>query len=454
MRTNNKKRWMAFIMAGILAVGGLTACGKSNIDSDDKKEGSKEEKQIVSVWSATFDTDEEIKIFQEAFGKTELSKSIEVKFTEVPSGTNQEKADKLLVSLIGGEDIDIFDANLAEYFNYAIKGVLEPLDEYIKKDNYDLMTLGEDNVSLSKINDKLYGLPYIQSSWIMYYNKNLFDEAGIDYPTNDMTWDEFRETAKKLTKGEGTNKQWGFTMADWACTWAGIATQAGAKFVNDDGTTNLEDDRFKDALKFKYDLTMVDKSGPSFAENKLTKAHYAKLFSAGNIAMMPAGDWVHQNIKDNLSGEYPFEYDVAYIPHPEGVDSGTTYGAPRYIGINAKQADEDKAAAWEVMKFLTSEEVANMFVESCGTLPAASFPSTIELYKKSLPEFVKNGAIVFDKHKQVEEKPYHVAAGPIDSVMGQESELYLTGSKSLEDTIKDMNKRAQEEVDKVMKELK
>ena len=79
--------------------------------------------------------------------------------------------------------------------------------------------------------------------------------------------------------------------------------------------------------------------------------------------MMIAGDWVHGTIRQNLNGEFTFNYDVAAIPHPEGVEAGTTFGAPRYSGINSKRSDTSEAAAWEVLKFMASPEIAKILVQ-------------------------------------------------------------------------------------------
>ncbi len=471
-----KKRLLPLLLVSSMLAVPLVGCGGSGQENSESgesaaaqevvedsvaSEASQEEtategngeKTVVNVWSATFDTENELAAFQEAWSQTEASKTIDVVFEEVPAGTNDEKADALLTNLIGDGDIDIFDANLSEYFNFASKGMFENLEPYAEADGYDFNQMGEDNVELSRINGNLYAFPYVQSVWQLYYNKDLFDEAGIPYPTDDMTWDEFRETALALTKGDGADKQWGFTMPDWVCTWAGIATQHGISFVKEDGTSNLDDPAFREALQFKYDLTMVDKSGPSLAENKVTQAQYAKQFSAGNIAMMIAGDWVHESIRQNLDGNFTFEYDVAAMPHPEGVEAGTTYGAPRYTGINAKRSEEQKAAAWEVLKFLASPEVAMILVEEAGTLPAVTNDEIEAAYVEKLPEFVENGGVIFNDHTHVEEKAYHVASGQIDQVMQEEAEMFLTDSQDLDTTMENMIRRSNEEIQIVLDSL-
>ena len=443
-----KRRLMALALTVAMVSMSLAGCsGKTAATEGAKTEVAETiPKTVVNIWSATFDTAPEIAAFQEAFKGSEASKTIEVTFEEVPAGTNQEKADALLTNLIGEGNIDIFDANLGEYFNFASKGMFEDLEPYAQADGYNLNMVGEDNVVLSRINGDLYALPYVQSVWQLYYNKDLFDAAGLSYPTDDMTWGEFRDLAKQLTKGDGADKQWGFNMPDWVCTWAGIATGQGINFIKEDGASNLDNPAFKEALQFKYDLTMVDKSGPSLAENKVTKANYSKQFSAGNVAMMIAGDWVHESIRANLEGNYTFQYDVAAIPDPEGAAAGTTFGAPRYTGINAKRSEEQKKAAWEVLKFMASPEAGKVLVNNCGTLPAVVTDDIKDIYIARLPEFVTNGAVIFNDHKHVEEKPYHMASSQIDKVMDEEAQLFLTDSQDIDKSIGNMIKRSNDEI--------
>lgn len=422
----------------------------SQPDSTGKTQSTSDtDKTEVVVWNFTFKTDEQKAEIIKGFDA--LGKNIKLTFKPLPQGTTEEIDQKLVTNLIGGEKIDIFDGYVSQYYNFTSKGLLEPLDGYIAKDNFDANALGESNIQMSKIDNKLYGLPYIKSKFMLYYNKDLFDKAGVAYPTDDWTWNDFREAAKKLTSGEGSNKIWGFTMPDWPQTWGGMATQTGLKYVNPDNTLNLDKPAFKDALQFKYDLSMVDKSGPSLAENKTTKTHYAKQFSAGNIGMLISGDWSIGQIASNQNNDFKFKYDITNIPHPEGVAKGTTFGAPRYLLMNSKSDQKTKDAAWEVMKYLSSEDVALILAKYAINLPALNTPKVEETFLKNLPDFVGNGKMVLENVPYVEELPMHVASNAINKAMGEEAELALTGTKSIDQAIADMQKRATDEVNKLVK---
>jgi len=108
--------------------------------------------------------------------------------------------------LAGGEDLDVFYAkDPTMYAGLVLRRQIMPIDDLVERDGLDLSAYGGvlDNII---VDGKLYGLPYRSDFWILFYNKDMFDEAGIPYPTNDWTWNDFRETALKLTSGEGPTK--------------------------------------------------------------------------------------------------------------------------------------------------------------------------------------------------------------------------------------------------------
>lgn len=449
------RKWkkMGVLLTAIMTVSSLTACQQATPEkttgtaavSDKKDATGTSEKTDVNVWSFTFKDPAQQQIIVDGFNS--LGKDINIIFKELPQGTNVEIGDKLVTNLIGGEKIDIYDGNVSEYYNFATKGMYEPLNKYYEKDGFDVNQMGESTVEMSKIDGQLYSLPYIKSKFVLYYNKNLFDAAGVSYPTDDWTWTDFRSAAKQLTSGEGADKIWGCTMPDWVCTWAAYATQNGAKFMKDDKIPNLDDPKFKEGLQLKYDLTMVDKSCPSLAENKTTKTHYAKQFSSGNVAMLISGDWTIGQIATNLENNYTFEYDITNLPHPEGIAQGTTFGSSRYVGINSKSDEKTKEAAWEVLKYLASPDVAKMMADTNVALPAVTNEEIIKSYTSNIPEFVTNATMIMEDAPYVEEKAMHPASNIIEKVMQEEAELVLTDAKSIDSAMADMQKRVTEEIE-------
>ena len=75
-----------------------------------------------------------------------------------------------------------------------------PLDDMVKESGIDMAPYQGSDEGI-RIGDQLYGLPFRNDYYVLYYNKTLFDKAGVEYPKHDMTWDEYRELAKKMTSG-------------------------------------------------------------------------------------------------------------------------------------------------------------------------------------------------------------------------------------------------------------
>lgn len=448
-----KKNIKMLAMVTMLAVG-LTGCASSKPETPEtptpedppKVEDKVEEDEVkdpakVVVWSGSIKDKDSQKLIVEDFSAKH--ENIELEFKEIPEGGDITA--KLMTEIAGGSKIDIFDANQAEYFGMIELGLYEPLNSYIDESGFDSSVLGQGNIDISLQDGELYALPYVQSKFVLYYNKDLFDAAGMEYPTNDWTWEEFREASLKLTSGEGADKIWGSTMPWYTATWTGIASQTGVKMIEND-KPNFDNPAFKDALQFKYDLTMVDKSSPSLAENKTTKAHFTNEFSSGKTAMLVGPDWAMGSIGTNLDHNYTFEYDLAYIPHPEGVEPGTTYGAPRYVGLNAQASAEEKEASWIVLRYLAeSEEVAQALSRN-GATPALLTDAVAEYHLENIPPFVENAKIIFEDNPRVEEKASHTQSNIIEQIAKEEGELALSGAKTPQESVDAIQKRLLKEI--------
>lgn len=257
---------------------------------------------------------------------------------------NKEYPDKLKVSLAGGEDIDAFVVASAQ----ELVGIIDVkqamvLDELILKNKFDLVPYGA-AIEQVKINGKLYGLPSTRVAFVLYYNKTLFQTLGVPIPKQDMTWSEYVELSKKLSRGEGADKIWGSFMHAWEHLWFMPALQKGKTVLDDDLT------EFKKAMEFRYQMQMVDKSEMSWAENVSTKAHHRDIFAKGTTGMIITGPWmvgILENFKKD--GKINFEYDIAPPPHPDGVPAGTTYGGVGTIVINPKTKNVDEA--WKFVSY-------------------------------------------------------------------------------------------------------
>jgi multiple sugar transport system substrate-binding protein len=137
----------------------------------------------------------------------------------VDAGTGNEYEVKVNTLLSGGDTSDVIMLKENDQVvKWQSQGFAAPLTDYIA--DYDMSGFVgiEKNYAIDGVQ---YGIPFRSDFWVLFYNKDLFEAAGVDLPTNDMTWDQYAELAKKMTDKEkdiyGTHYHtWLSTVANWA----------------------------------------------------------------------------------------------------------------------------------------------------------------------------------------------------------------------------------------------
>src|SRR4051812_44848538 len=182
----------------------MVGCSSKDTASTETKNGKITLK--VTVWN--YDTTPEFKALFEAYQKE--NPNVKIEPVDIEAAQYDQK---LTTMLAGNDDSDVLTMkNLIGYSNYAYRGQLKDMTAYAKSlDGEKYQGMLE---NMKDDNGKIYALPYRNDFWVLYYNKKLFDQAGVKYPEN-LTWDEYRETAKKLTSGSGDTKVYGAYNHVW-----------------------------------------------------------------------------------------------------------------------------------------------------------------------------------------------------------------------------------------------
>ncbi len=175
-------------------------------------------------------------------------------------------------------------------------------------------------LAVNEFDGEVYGLPWIAQPVVVFYNRALFDEAGLDYPDPDWTWDEFVETAKALTQdtdGDGDIDQWGFTANTWPPAYIWV-WQAGGEMINADFTeAPIDSPEFLEGFQFHLDMAY----NPEYSVDRDTIAEqgFNEMFKAGVVAMFMGG------AADDLDRVEGLDVGVVRVPgHPE-TGSHTTF---------------------------------------------------------------------------------------------------------------------------------
>lgn len=353
---------------------------------------------------------------------------------EVVDLGSQDYTQMISTQLTGGsKDIDVVTIkDVPGYANLVRAGNITDLSGFIKDQKIETAPYGGLIEELT-IDGKIYALPFRSDFWVVYYNKDIFDKAGVPYPTNDMSWAQFDEIAGKLKGGMGANRTYGALLHTWRSTVQLPGIQ--------DGKHTLVDGNYE-FLKPWYERALaLQKSGaiPSYASLKTSNTHYSALFFNGTIGMLPMGTWfVGTQIAKVKSGESKSaNWGIVKFPHPDGVAAGAT--AAQIAGLSVNANSGHKEAALDFIHFVTGPEGAAI-IASTGTFPALRTDDVAQKIA-ALPGFPQdqNSKDALQAGKAYLEMAVNPNAAKIEVVLNRVHDALMTDNISIDDGIKDMN---------------
>jgi multiple sugar transport system substrate-binding protein len=254
---------------------------------------------------------------------------------------------KLKTLLAAKTPPDMFAIDAPLYLDYQSKGVLLNLQPYLDKNPGMLDGLYPQTLQAYKTPQGYFGLPRDFQTIVLFYNKTMFDQAGLPYPSADWTWDDLRTAAKKLTLtgSDGKTTQYGFSFDPWDMEpgWSEALWSYGGEILNADHTkTLLGDPKARQAWQMLYDMTFTDKSVP---DSNTSGQYGGDTFLAGVSAMTALGHWVVPGYADAK-----LNFDAA--PMPKGP-------AGRFTSVNSAgfviaKGSKHPAQTFEFLKFVLS----------------------------------------------------------------------------------------------------
>lgn len=445
------KKVTAAALAALTVAGSLAGCGNSGGDTkpaagDNQESGAGEvqstqqadagsatggesTKLTVSVWDNAVSP--QFQAIADAFVAQNPGVEVELIDTQADEYNN-----KLTVMLAGGDsDPDVIMVKDAEtQVTMKEKGQILSLDSFIAGDGLDL-SIYDGAAEQLQLDGEQYTLPFRRDWYVLFYNKDLFDAAGVAYPSDDMTWDEFEALAEQMTSGEGSEKVYGSHNHTWMAFVSNWAVQDGAN------TLMSEDYGFL-APWYEQALRMQDNGiVQSYANLKTGNIHYSSVFEQQQCAMLPMGSWfIATLIQDKADGKIDFNWGVTKIPHPEGVEAGSTVGSVTPIAINAKTDVPD--LAWEFVKFATSEAGAEILADN-SVFPAVSSDTVIDKLA-SIEGFPEDGKTALEVKSLVLDRPLDAKMAAVRKVIEEEHDMIMIGEEDIETGIANMNERAAE----------
>jgi len=287
--------------------------------------------------------------------------NIEVELLYIPSDYTQ----KVQTMIAGGEAPCIMQ--LAEdVHGYSGKGMIIALDEYIEQYGIDVEarygTTGGLVGAYSR-DGHLYAMPDRGGALILYYNKDMFDAAGVSYPTKEWTWDDFLSAAQALTIRDGDDVEvYGFAAGGWWPWWMTFIYMNGGAILDEGGNPVTNSPEAVEAMKFYNDLVFEYKVAPSPEDYaNMGQGSPDPLFAQGKTAMNTTGFWG----VGGLASIQDLNWDIA--PMFMNTEPATVlFGSGLAISRECKHPEE----AFKAIEFLTSAEGQMPIAEMKQDAPA------------------------------------------------------------------------------------
>lgn len=344
----------------------------------------------------------------------------------------------VLATELSGEGSDFDVVTIKDVPGYATlvqKNAIIPLDEYISADGVDLTQYAGATDQVT-VDGSLYELPFRNDFWVLFYNKDLFDAAGVDYPTNDMTWEEYDALARELTDTTFGSQVYGAHYHTWRSTIGLMGVLDGQHSILDGEYSFMKD---------YYDMVLAQEADGvcrSYSDLTTEGLHYSAAFSSGDTAMMNMGSWFIATMITNLeSGEYDSSlcgnWGIVKYPHAEGVEAGSTLGT--ITGLAVTSATDVPDAAWDFVKWVSGTEGAEVMAAT-GNFPAIMTDEVMDTIT-GLEGFPtdENSKAALEVSNLYLEVPYAENVSEINSILDTYHAMIMNGECTVDEGIENMN---------------
>lgn len=425
------KKVLSLVLAAIMIAAVFSACGQGNANDGTSAApgtettgagsgGSSQNPVELTIWTGSWNESVLTPLIQKFEGE---NPGIKVK-AEYLAWDGME--DKLTIALQQDNGPDIVDMAIAWTSSFVGMNKLAKLDEYIQKNNMDMSDFYEGALKTATYNNSYYALPYRTETIGLFYNKKLFQEAGLDPEKAPSTWQELAEYAKALTKGDVA----GFGMCGKEA--GNVTTQIysiimanGGKILSDDlSKAAFDSPEAVEAFKFWTDLYTKDKAVPSSVlENDNTTNR--NLFAQEKVAMYMSGNY---DIDPILEANPNISMGFAIVPKMK--TNATQLGG---WNIGMTTTCKDKEAGFKLCQFLSSTENSPIFSNTFSARKSAtSDPKYSDPNLKAFMEANNYGQPI----------PGSPKMSQITNILYNAAQAVLIGDKTAEQAIKDAAEEA------------
>ncbi len=275
--------------------------------------------------------------------------------------------DAIITKLAAGQKADVVFMSRPYVFSWMARGIAQPIDNFIKRDNYSLQDFLGWTLDEMRYNGHISGLPYTTDVRALYYNKQLFSEVGIDPNSPPKTWSEAEQYNRQLTRLSadgvlervGLVPQWG----EGSHLWLWINSNSAEVVSSDSKKILFNNPRSLEVLQWLADTT-VRYGGEAKLTNLTTKGH---VLLRSYAAMYVEGSWFYTTVQNanldiNNFGTSSIPLNDSNLP---GTSLSAGYGLVLFPGNNPE-------GAWDLIKYANKPDIACRFLLSRGEYPVRS----------------------------------------------------------------------------------
>lgn len=418
------KKLTALCLAGAMVLS-TAACGGGSGDSGssggDGDSGSSEGGELsISIW----DTNQEPGINEILADFTEET-GIKTKLTVVKW---DEYWTMLEAGAQGGSLPDVFWMHSNESERYMSNDMLLDLtDKIAESDVIDPANYPEDIWGLYTHEDKYYAVPKDVDTIALWYNKTMFDEAEMEYPTADWTWDDMFEAAKKLTKDDGSQYGLALRNDNNQAGYYNMIYDNGGFVINDDKTESGWDD--PKTIEAMEQVEEFIKAGIMPSMETMSENGEDVLFQSGKVAMVLQGSWMLAAYRDN---EYTAE-NCDCVELPKSATTDRRVSIYNGLGWAASASGSNTENAWKLIEYLGSEAAQKKQAELGVTMSA--YTGTSDAWAESADFNLEAYLNMMD---DMVIRPYSKSTVTWENEDNEILKEVYTGDKSMADACKEM----------------
>ncbi|MFC6458927.1 ABC transporter substrate-binding protein [Paenibacillus vulneris] len=374
-----KRKFISSVLATSCLVTVLAGCGQEASSSSQNKQGNPVQ---IEFWYGNGGViGEATKSLVEQFNQSQN----EVKVNAVFQETTNNIGKKLLTAIVGNAVPDVVQLNARFWPTFAYNKALLPLDSYIQNDSkFDYGDFVDSFVKNTLIDGKTYTLPFNRSTSILYYNKDIVKEIGLDPEHPVSTWDELVAAAKKATVvKDGKTERFGFStylppLYYYSLMWS----NGGDLFSPDQKEVVLDQAPAVQGLEMYRNMiyetkTMMQPTGGTTTDSGQELVN----FKNGKVAFLVASTADLSEIQKSIK----FNLGVGFVPKFKEYAVTTSSGGN--LAIVAKAPKEKQDAAWKFIKFLTDKQQTIYFTQHTGYMPirksAVTAPEMVKFYEQN-----------------------------------------------------------------------